>query len=155
MDLRIIDRQRKRIDYLFKFAPSSADDETLEVRSHWAKYICVIVSGYLESSVREIFSEYSKDKSAPAVSRYVSTQLGRFQSADAERIMALAAAFSLQWEKSLKEFVDEERKTAINSIVGNRHAIAHGDDSSITINNLVAWYKKANEVIDHLVALCR
>jgi hypothetical protein len=154
MDKRPLDRRRKRIEYLLNTAPSSMNDETLEARSHWAKYICVVVSGHIESSVREILAGYAIERSSPAIARYVAKQLHWFQNAQVEKITSLAGSFSPEWQSSLSDFIDEERKSAINSIIGNRHAIAHGEDSSITISDLQTWYKKADDVIEHLVSLC-
>jgi hypothetical protein len=152
--MRSLDRRRKRIEYLFKSAPSSIDDNALEMRSHWAKYICVLISGHIELSVREIFTEYALQRSSPEISRYVAKQLNRFQNAKVEEITSLVGSFSPDWQRSLNDFIDDEYKAAVNSIIGNRHAIAHGEDSDITISNLQAWYRKANEVIDYLVRLC-
>jgi hypothetical protein len=112
--------------------------------------------GYIENSVQELLRRYTDERSPAQVSNYVSSQLKFFQSAKAENITALIAAFDKQWEASLKTFIDsdDERRAAINSVVGNRHRIAHGLDVSVTINQLAEWYPKIKDVITHLKELC-
>lgn len=153
MDLRLIDQKRKGIEFLLDNAPAATGD-SFELRSHWARYLCVVVSGYIESAIRQLMTLYSTDKSSPAVARYVSVQIKWFQNAKFEEILALLRSFEPKWESDLLAVVDEEHKAAINSIIGNRHAIAHGDSSSVTISSLKDWYKKANEVVDVLISLC-
>ena len=47
-----------RLDSLFERIIDLGDD--LEMQANWAKYLCVLVSGYLEVSVKSVFREYAK-----------------------------------------------------------------------------------------------
>lgn len=154
MDTRILDRHRKKIDYLLKNVPRD-DSGSLEVQSHWARYTCIVIYGYIEDSVRETLKGYSEERCAREVMNFVSTQLAGFQSANTDNIVRLVASFDKSWDAALNAFIDDERRAAINSVVGNRHRIAHGLDVSVTIHQLSEWYPKVNEVIDNLVLLCK
>lgn len=153
MDLRFIDEKRKRIEFLFEAAPKAVGD-SFELRSHWARYVCVVVSGYIESSIRQLLTGYCADRSSPAVARYAASKIRWFQNAEMDRIVDLFCQFDPAWEQEILHGIDDEHKAAVNSIIGNRHSVAHGDTSSITISSLRTWYGKANEVIDLLVGLC-
>jgi hypothetical protein len=152
-DLAVLDSKRKRIQFLFENAPHSTQDMG-ELRAHWARYVCVVISGYLESTLREILLTYVTNRCPTDVTRYVSKQLGSFQNAKLDKIFVLIESFNPYWHSSLLNFIDDEHRDAINSIVGHRHAIAHGDLSNPTLGSLKKWYEKANDVIDYLVTLC-
>ncbi len=47
---------KDRLDYLFSRVNEFSED--LELQSHWARYLCVRVSGFIETSIRSILSEY-------------------------------------------------------------------------------------------------
>lgn len=153
MDLRRIYQQRDRIDSLFKNLPS--DEDNLERQAHWARYLCVCISGYLEVSIRELLGRYAEQCAAKSISSYVRCQLRFFQNPKTEPIIQLVTSFDATWGESLKEFVEEELGDAVNSIVANRNNIAHGIDIGITIARLRGWYDKSNEVLDFLVKLCK
>jgi hypothetical protein len=151
VDLRRIYQQRDRIDNLFKSLPSHDDAER---QAHWARYLCVCVSGYLEVAIQELLGRYTERCASKAITSYVWSQLKFFQNPNIERTIQLVACFDPVWGQSLREFAQEERGDAVTSIVSNRNAIAHGGDVGITLARLRTWYEKSNEVLDFLVKLC-
>jgi len=153
VDLRRIYQQRDRIDYLFECLPSAGEE--LERQAHWARYLCVCVSGYLEVSIRELLGRYTEQCASKSISAYVWSQLKYFQNPKMEPTIQLVASFDPAWGQSLREFAEEERGDAVNSIVSNRNEIAHGADVGLTIARLRTWYKKTNEVLDFLIGLCK
>src|ERR687895_2444231 len=54
-----------------------------------------------------------------------------------------------------KFLVEQGRKDAIDSIIANRHAIAHGRDSGITVARVVQYLDRCVEVIDFMEAQCK
>ena len=152
MDTRFLEAKRKRIAYLFENVPVNPSG-SLEVQSHWAKYTCVVISGYIEDSVKELLRLYVSERCQPELANYIQGQLRHFQTAYSRDISELLMAFSKSWETSFIAFLSDERKAAINSVVGNRHRVAHGVDCSVTISQLRQWYPKINEVIDFISAL--
>jgi hypothetical protein len=153
VDTIFLDRHRKKIAYLLKTVPIDASG-SLEVQSHWARYACVVISGYVESSVQEILRVYTEERCPRQVLNYTSSQLKFFQSASSENLIRLIGAFDRQWETDLTTFLTEERRAAINSVIGNRHRIAHGLDVGVTVHQLAEWYPKVNEVVDFIFGLC-
>jgi hypothetical protein len=153
VDLRRIYEQRGRIDNLFKSLPSH--DDNFERQAHWARYLCVCISGYLEVSIRELLGRYAEQCASKSISSYVWSQLKFFKNPKMEPTIQLVSSFDSDWGESLKKFAEDERGDAVNSIVSNRHEIAHGIDVGITIARLHTWYEKSNEVLDFLMGLCK
>ena len=145
---------KNRLDYLFKqvAVACNSDDEML---AHWAKYLCVRCAGFIEVAIPKLFLEYSKLHTRNArVHRFMTTQLDSIQNVKAEKLITIVSYFDVSWGKEVEEFMGEEgRKEAINSIVAQRHLIAHGKDSSMSFVSLKDYYKKLIEVFDFIQSL--
>lgn len=141
-----------RLDRLFKKFDNLTDDP--ELLAHWSRYLCILVSGYLEESIRTIFRVYSRTKSSPNVANHVETSLQHFQNPKMELILTLCGSFSQQWRNSLEEISKDEIKDSINSIVNTRNRVAHGEDVGITPGILRNYYKNAKRLIDSLEKEC-
>jgi hypothetical protein len=150
MDLRFLHKGKQRITYLLENVPVDPSG-SLELQSHWARYTCVVMSGFLEDSIKIVLSRYAEERSPRTVADYVSAQLYFFQNANTDEIGRLLKKFSAEWNKEFQAFLSEERKAAVNSIVGNRHRVAHGQDCVVTIGQLKAWYPMASDVVDLIV----
>lgn len=59
---------KQRIDNLFSISRSIPDDE---IKSAVSRHLCILTSGYLELSLKEIILEYAENKSAPIVQNYI------------------------------------------------------------------------------------
>ena len=104
----------------------------IEAQSHWAKYLCVLSAGFLENALREVYGQYCTQCSNQNVARFAGQVLARIQNPKAGTFLDLAERFLPYWKTDLEAFMDEEgRKDAIDSIMANRHLIAHGKNSGI------------------------
>ncbi len=66
-------REKKRLDDIFALTTQmEANDELL---AHWAKYLCVLTSGFIENSLRMILTRYAADKASSEVSNFVESCL--------------------------------------------------------------------------------
>lgn len=154
MNLGNLASQRQRLLWLIEQANRLPAEQT-ELRAHWARYICVLVSGFLENSLKELYSHYARSCSAPAVANYVEVQLERLQNPRAQRFVETAQAFDKRWANDLAAFMEEEgRKEAIDAIMANRHQIAHGKDSGITLARISDYLAKSVRVLDFIEAQC-
>jgi hypothetical protein len=144
-------RYRQRLDGLFKKTGQITD---LELQAHWARYLCVLTSGFLEVSVRALFGQYARRVSAPSVASYVEKRLEDFQSAKMNNICALTKMFNEEWAEQLETDTVGELKDAVDSIVANRHQIAHGNDVGITHARMKAYYERSVKVVDLIRAWC-
>lgn len=138
----------QKIGYLLeKFRGPEFDDYT---RSHIANYSCVLLCGLIETAVREIVAAHCEKKAAPMVSNYVKSQLEWFQNPDPQKIVNLLSSFDRSVAERLEGNWKGEIRDAIGSIVGNRHLIAHGRDTALTILRVLDWLKAARSFIDLL-----
>ena len=145
-------RYKQRLDNLINRIDSFSGDE--ELHAHLVRYMCVIVCGFLEVSVPAIYNEYAQEKAMKYVANYVNRQLGSFRSPNMERILGLAGAFSPEWRDKLENATSEVIKDSINSIVANRHLIAHGRSVGITIGRMKRYYKDAVKLIKLIERQC-
>jgi len=152
MNLSVIDSKIKRIEQLLKTVPLD-DSAGLEIQSHWAKYTCVVISGALEESIKILLRQYAEQRASSPISNFASNQLGFFQTASTDEIGKLLAKFDKRWEKAFSDYLTEEIKTAVNSIVGNRHRVAHGLDSAVTISQLKEWFPKVDELLKRIALI--
>ncbi|MBW4615321.1 MAG: hypothetical protein KME21_19005 [Desmonostoc vinosum HA7617-LM4] len=145
-------RAKQKLDNLFEKVNQLPDD--IELKAHWARYLCILVSGFIENSVRAIYSQYAKNKAIPNIANFVERKLDDLQNPKMEKILQLTAAFSLEWESNLRNATEGELKDAINSIVANRNNIAHGQDVGITYATIKDYYEKAFKVIKMIENQC-
>lgn len=152
MKSKTVHQSKQRLEVLFKRIASMSGD--LELQSHWARYLCVLVSGFIETSIRAIYSEYATNRSAPSVANYVEAQLKWFQNAKMGKIIELAALFNPAWASELEVACEGAPKDAIDSIVTNRHHIAHGRSTGITYHRIKEYYDNAMFVIELVDEQC-
>lgn len=143
-------RQQQRLENLFK-RTRQATGEDIEMQSHWAKYLCVLCAGFIENAYSEIYCDFVKRAASEPVAKYATSQISRTQNPKIDKFVEISRAFNVGWAEELEEYIAEEgRKEAINSIMSNRHLIAHGQHSGISIVRLRDWYRKSLDVLEHI-----
>jgi hypothetical protein len=147
-------RYKRQLDDLFGKV-SNLDSDT-EMQSHWAKYLCIRVSGFLEVAVSTIYKKYAKDKASPFVVNYVEKQLSSFQNPKMEKILNITKSFNPKWAEELELELrnNSEIKDSIDSIVDVRNKIAHGDNVGITYTKIKRYYEVALELVEFLEKQC-
>lgn len=147
-----VNRLKQRLDATFKRTQHANVDA--ELRSDLARYLCVLVSGYIEKSVVEFILEHARQRSAPTLQRFVEIRTKNFANPNASRIQNLLGSFDPEWQKNLNEFLIGEPKDAIDSIVALRNKIAHGGSVGLTYSRIRDYYEQAQRVIDQVEKLC-
>jgi len=147
-------RYKSQLDDLF--SKISTLDSDFEMQSHWAKYLCIRVSGFLEVAVSTIYKNYAKNKAAPFVVNYVDKQLSSFQNPNMEKILKITRAFNPDWAKEIEiELINNsEIKDSIDSIVDVRNKIAHGENVGITYARIKRYYEVALKFVEFLENQC-
>lgn len=145
-----LSKQEATIRALIK-STRSATGGDLELQSHWAKYLCVLVAGYVENAAQVLYTTYVL-KIAPApVANYASSRLKQIQNPKPARLIEIATGFNKDWGVSLKTFLDlEGRKEAVNAVMDNRHLIAHGKNSDITVHRISKYFDRIVEVAEFI-----
>ena len=146
--------QHQKLIWLISEADKFGVDQ-IELRAHWARYLCVLASGCLKNALRDIYGRYVRSRSDPAIANYVERALNRIQNPKATRFVETASAFNKEWEESLGDFLElDGKKEAIDAIISNRHRIAHGQDSTITLAQVRDYLAKSEEVVEFIEGQC-
>jgi hypothetical protein len=130
------DKYKSRITNLFK----SYEDSDPETQTHNAKYLAVLVSGYLEQAVKELLLHYAFQGARPEISRYIEETWPIYRNMNTKNINEILSRFNLKWSEEFLFWLeqDDNRKNNINSIVRWRNGIAHGQEANTTGVTLVS-----------------
>jgi hypothetical protein len=151
---RNVDKQILALKNLIKYT-DTATDESIELMSHWAKYICILAAGLLENAIKEIYSDFIISASSKPVANYATSVLTKIQNPKSSKYIEIAGKFNIIWAKELTEYLEKDgRGDAIDSIMANRHLIAHGKYSGITMTRIKEYIEKSLEVIDFIESQC-
>ncbi len=134
---------------------SLALDRNKEIEAHLANYLCVRISGFLEVAIREICKEYIKNNSVPGsqLEYYTNQQWKRGLSFRRENILNLLREFNKEWATEFTKTKmpnSGDLHIAIDTVVNSRNAIAHGEDSDITLSELKAHFDKIKVVVEEI-----
>lgn len=147
-----IHKMRMRLDATFRRLDALPPDP--EILSDYAKYLCVLVSGFLEQSLFEIIVEYARRSGSPGLQRYVEAQMRRVTNVKTQRILDIVGGFDDEWRKDLTAYLVDERKAAVDSVIDLRNTIAHGRQVGLTPSQIKRYYRQVIDVVEHLRELC-
>lgn len=111
-----------------------------------AQLVTVWASGYLESACREIVLGYAGRRADENVVNYISRTLDKFSNPKMHKILELLHAVDHDATDELRLFADGRIEASVNSIVSNRHRIAHGRSSQITMVQVKGYYEDARRL---------
>ena len=155
-NLKIV-AHRKKIDDLFEkisSIPNSAD------KSEWSKYLCVLVSGYIEESLRVLLEAYCENRASDTIQNFVSKHISRVTNCNTQRIEEILGSFDKTLKNNFTEQIvanseiKDEIKNSIDSIIANRHSIVHGRSVGISYAQVLKYYenvKKAVEILEIII----
>jgi hypothetical protein len=152
MKSNVLRAQLDRIRSLIRRTKAVPD---LELQAHLGRYLCVLVAGFAENAISEVYGDYCEGRASPPVKNYAISQLERVQNPKAQRFLEVARAFSPAWSAELAAFLElDGRKEAIDSIMSNRHLIAHGRMPTITVVRVDGYLDRVVAVIEFIEAQC-
>lgn len=132
-----VQREKQKLDSLFTKIESI---DEMELKSHWARYLCVLTSGYIENSVRNIISDYSNNKASQPLANFVQKKIRMITNLKKNNIVDLLNSFDPDWGIKFLAQVSDKQIDAIDSVVANRHQIAHGKNVGITYVTMKNYY---------------
>jgi hypothetical protein len=145
MNLTIQNHMRKVERTINHISPFEVYDD--EFLAHWAKYICILTSGLIEESVKNLIFDYVENKSTPQLSRYINDSIKRIANLNTEKIEKLLNSFNENWAIEFKTNLSESQKTAFDSIVALRNQIAHGKNVGVTFPRVKDYYLDIKDAI--------
>jgi len=120
-----------------------------------ARHVCVLASGYIENVVRVYLSEFARiSRPKLEVGSYIEATVDRFQSPEFDKILDITGRFSSTWRSKLDN-LDESIRSAITSIVSNRHLIAHGRHSGLSLAQVTEYVRRAFEFEEQYKKTCK
>lgn len=141
-------RLQKRLDATFSRMPSSSND--LEVQADYAKYLCVLVSGFFECAIVALVLDHVERKSSEQVMSFAEGQLDRWTNPNVEKITNLFGAFSADWRERILAHLVDQRKDSINGLVALRHKIVHGESVGTSLSQIKTHYQTICQVVAFL-----
>jgi len=139
-----LDTQQRRLDELIELMDSLEDDM---VKSHFSKYLCVRVSGYLENVIKTLIGSYI-DKSCPAaVQTFVKNKIKNTTNLSVNKIVLFLENFDKEWASEFEAKLTDKMSETLNSVVSNRNQIAHGGHDNITPRIIKGYYEDVKEVV--------
>lgn len=140
-----IHTNQSKLDSLFASADKLPADP--EIRSHWAKYLCVLASGFLETSIAAIYVRYAQNKAHPHIVNWLTSELEFFINPNMSKVLELTGRFNVSWAAELERNTQGSIKDAIDSIYANRNPIAHGESVELTMARMSQYYVQAKKLI--------
>lgn len=150
---------RSRIQTLVSNPPTagSALSSEAELLAHWAKYCCVLISGYIEQATKEIYTEFAEKGAPLKVSRYVRETWNNSKNMKCDAIKTILHSFDEEWGREFEAWVSvDERKKEINEIITWRNHISHGEEAktnNVTLHSVKSKLRVAIELVDFLETL--
>ncbi|HET7238138.1 MAG TPA: HEPN domain-containing protein, partial [Terrimicrobiaceae bacterium] len=143
---------QQRIEAALARSTALADDP--ELLADHAKYVCVLVSGFIEKSLSEIVLEHSRRVGAPSLERFVEANTARFTNANTEKVLQLLGSFDPDWRRTFEGILVDRYKDAFDSVVGLRHQIAHGVSVGVTYVRIKDYFQAIKEAIELIQQEC-
>jgi hypothetical protein len=152
--VREVEYHRRKLSAVFARAREVTKLSDLEEsQADYARYLCVLVSGFIERAVTEIVLAYAHGKVAAPLRSFLEASLKRLTNIDKDRLLILVGSLDAGWRAQLESYVIDERQAAINSIVGLRNDIAHGGGGSLSLSQVEKYWIAVQEVIEKVEQL--
>src|SRR5262249_39507561 len=107
-------RLRERLDRRFERIDRFAGAD-IELQSEFARYLCILVSGFLEKAIQELAMESCRRMAGGVARNFAIAQLDRSRNPTVDALVAFVGSFSLEWRSQFEGFLTEERRDAIGS----------------------------------------
>jgi hypothetical protein len=148
-----VNQHKQRIDAIFKLAKLLPRDE--ETLAHWAKYLCVLASGFVEVSLREILVNHVSSRAHRVAINYIESRLEGITNLNEERVYQLLNSFESQWASEFRSRRTEPQKAALDSVVALRNQIAHGQSvGGLTLSRMTNYYAEIVRVVNIIEDQC-
>lgn len=150
-----LNQQYQKILHLINNTDKSTHGD-IELQGHWGKYLCVLVAGFLENAIIAVYSDFVSGAASPHVSQFTLVNLEKIQNPKTEKFIQVAIQFKKDWGEELKDYFinHPDKKAAIDSIMTNRHLVAHGKSTSISVHRVREYLTLSIEVIEFIEDMC-
>ncbi len=129
---------------------SSFTNTSPQEASYFAKFLVVFICGIYEETIEVIINERISRLNSHEVSKFIRNSVRwSFRNPKIDNIKKLLERFDDSWEKSMDR-ISSKAKTALNSIVDNKNALAHGDPCNVTLSDVIEFYQNSRPIIEEI-----
>lgn len=134
---------------------NDADDE--EIKNSLVKLLCVRTAGLLEVFLKTRISEYSKGKVPKEINRFMTAKFKDITNLKSYKFIDVLSSFSEDWSSKFNEYLEEheQKKSSLDSVVTQRHMIAHGQPSNISQNYMYQYFDDVKSIVSFLDTIIR
>lgn len=156
MKCKDVEIKIERINFLFTYFEGHEFDGDEQLKSHIAKYLTVLISGMYEDMIKKIINqlisnEMFSENTPQFLKNFISDKVDKsFRNPDQSNTKGFLKSFNKEWIKTLNQIIDIECWDALDSIVRQKNLIAHGNDSTITFDDIKKYYGNSIEIIKEL-----
>jgi hypothetical protein len=149
---------RQRIDALFRKVGSMTDPAD---QGEWSKYLCILVSGFIEESLRILLEEYTRIHASAVIQNFVSGEVKEITNCKTSKIISILQRFNPVWESNFiteiqtRSRIPDEIKDSLDSVIANRHRIAHGKSIGLGYTAISNYYRNAKMAVETLEDVIR
>ena len=119
-------------------------------KSYLAKFLVVFICGLYEEIIETIISEKVEKLRSLQVSNFVTKYFeDYFRNPCFDKVIELLGKFDPAWANELSK-IQKILKLALDSIVSNKNAIAHGLNSGITLVQVEEYYYNSRKLIEKI-----
>lgn len=133
------------------------NEEDVEVKSYLVKLLCVRTAGLLEVFLKTRISEYSKGKVPNEINRFLTLKFKDITNLKSSRFEDVLTSFSVVWGDKFRGYLNdhEQERTSLDSVIAQRHNIAHGQPSNIGSASMVQYYTDVKSIVLFLDTIIR
>jgi hypothetical protein len=137
------------------FSKSSLFNEDPESLVNWSKFICIIISGFVENTIKVIFNDYVNGTSHGGTNKFAASKISKINNPKFEAVCQLVGSFNPQWREELMLHDlsrDNKLSNSLNAVMIQRHQIAHGKykSSDITRMRLTDYFSNVVLLLEYL-----
>lgn len=140
---------RDRLKRAFDLANSVGVLE-FELKNLLSSHLCVVSSGTLEECLRLHISEYARLKSPKYIAQFVAKKSRYLTNLTTEKLVGVLRDFDGTLADEINAYMDDRRRSSLNSIISLRHAVAHGKSPGLSFKQVMEYNVVLTEVLDKL-----
>ena len=145
-----------RVDHAIAVCQGHLDNSRsrgTEIEAFLTRYLLILICSAFEEQIQYLVNLRADNSGDRGLRSFVRTTIGQvFRSVKTSEIAGLLNRFGTEYkDRFRRDLNDNERaETYYNSIVSNRHGIAHsaGSNTSVSFSDLILYYEEGHVVLD-------
>lgn len=123
-----------------------------EIESYLTRYLLILICASFEEEIERILLNRSDRINDNHIKSFFQHCIDKtFRSIKSSEIAGILSKFGNDYKEAFQSKANGTiEETFYNNIVINRHSTAHSTGTSITFNDLVAYYEKGHLILDYL-----